>query len=366
MGNGAGDRPAVRVNQLGYLPAGRSAPCGCPTRASRRRSAFATGAARRCAAGARSRGRCAPSRPPAWPCTCSTSRSCGPRATASRSSWTARAAARSARPQALPRARPRRARVLLPAALRRRDRRGPGAGLRAPGGPSRRRERRGVDRPRRRAALPRLVVPGPLRRLRRLVRRGRPRQVRHQRGDARVAAARHGRADPPPRRPKPMVAGDGGAAARGVPLAARLAAAHAGPGGQPARRPGVPPRARDRVGAAAVPAARGSHHARAAPPLDRRRRCTSRLPRRTALACSRTIPPMPGGCSTPRWPPTGPRTPSRCSWPRTMPARSAAGRTRTTTSTTSAPGRPPSSGWPRATRPTRTTRCGGRLRPRRL
>ena len=47
--------------------------------------------------------------------------------------------------------------------------------------------------------------------------------------------------------------------------------------------------------------------------------------------------------------------PSRCCWRRTTAARSAAARTPTTTSRTSAPGRRPSSGLPRATRPTRRT-----------
>jgi hypothetical protein len=60
---------------------------------------------------------------------------------------------------------------LLPLALRDRDRRGARARLWPPGRSPGRPQRRGLDRPGRRAPVPRLVLPGTLRRLRRLVRR---------------------------------------------------------------------------------------------------------------------------------------------------------------------------------------------------
>ena len=99
MGNGAGDRPAVRVNQLGYLPAGpkravwvSDAREPAPFSVRDRRGADGVGRAHAAVAGApRADLR-------AWPCTCSISRSCAPRERASRSSWTARAAARSRSP----------------------------------------------------------------------------------------------------------------------------------------------------------------------------------------------------------------------------------------------------------------------------
>ena len=133
---GAGDRPAVRLNQLGYLPAGpkravwvsdarEPAPFSVPQVGA---APGRVGRAHAALAG--------PTRAHLRP----------PRARArllalGEGDGFASSGRRAqppvpGRPQALPRARPRRARVLLPAALRRRDRRGPGPGLRAPGGPS--------------------------------------------------------------------------------------------------------------------------------------------------------------------------------------------------------------------------------------
>ena len=95
----------------------------------------------------------------------------------------------------------RRAGVLLPPALWDGRRRGAGTGLRSSGWPPGRRCGAGVDRRARRAAVSGLVVSGALRRVRRLVRRRRLRQVRDQRRARGLAAAGHlGSAAPARRR----------------------------------------------------------------------------------------------------------------------------------------------------------------------
>ena len=88
-------------------------------------------------------------------------------------------------------------------------------------------------------------------------------------------------------------------AARGVPLAAGLAAADAGAAGPPVRGPGLPPRPRHRVGTAGDVAAPGSddpgaapalHRGRAAPGRGRRAGRADRSPRSTRgtpIGCSR-------------------------------------------------------------------------------
>ena len=269
-----------------------------------------------------------------------------------------------ARGRPLPRARAGRAELLLPPALRDRDRRGPGAGLRpTPAG-----------------ATPATAAsrPGPARTPSGCTPAG-PCPGRfdvsggwYDAGDhgkyvtsgaiPAVAAARHRRADPPARRRAPLVGADRGAAARGVPLAARLAAADAG-AARPARTPAWrstactaasgrrcpagrtrtrPKRVLHRPSTAATLqlAAAAAHGARRVPRRARVRGAAARG-RRHRLR--------------------GPRRPSRCSSPPTTRARSAAARTTTTTSSDDfARGPRPSCGSPPAMRPTEARRAFGR------
>ena len=122
----------------------------------------------------------------------------------------------------------RRPALLLPHAVGHRD---PRPGLRTPRRPPGHRRPR-LDRPGRAAPLPGLARRRHVRRVGRLVRRGRLRQVRHQRGDRGVAAAGHRSTSLPGRARHPG----------GVPVAARLAAADAGAARATAGGPGVPPR----------------------------------------------------------------------------------------------------------------------------
>ena len=205
--------------------------------------------------------------------------------------------------------RPRRRRpaLLLAHAVGRPGRR---ARLRAPGRTPRGRRRARLDGSRRGGPLPRLARRRHVRRLGRLVRRRRLRQVHDQRRARGLAAARHARRAAA-RRP------EGRRGARRVPLAARLAAADAGAAGPPARRARVPPRARYRLVAPARMAAPRPHGTRPAPAVDHRgaasRGCRSsrrpaRPPDRSRLR--RTL----AGCravglrrraATPRPPPAG-------------------------------------------------------------
>ena len=359
MGNGAGDRPAVRINQLGYLPAGpkravwvSDAREPAPFSVRDRRGADGVRRAHAAVAGA-SRADLRPGGARA--------RFLGPAHRGRRlhdRGRTARAATRSHRPD-LYRGLVRDALgffYLQRSGVAIDDARAPGYG--APGRPSRGRERRGVDRAGRRAAVSRLVVPG-----------------RFDVSGGWYDAGDHGKYVTSGAMPvwqllatvellrrrgahEPMVAETEALLLEEcrwqldwllrmqVPAGTRTPAwrSTACTGREWAPLPCWPHRGSRPRGCCTAPR----------PPP----RCTWRRRPRTARACSRTTPPTPGGCSMPRWPPTEPRTPSRCSSRRTMPAHSAVGRTATTTSTMRAPGRPPSSGWPRATRPTRTTRCG--------
>ncbi len=125
----------------------------------------------------------------------------------------------------------------------------------------------GVVRSRRGAPVPRVAAHGLVRRLGRLVRRGRLRQVRRQRGRRGVAASRRrGAAAHRSRRDRGRAGGGG---PRRVPLAARLAAADAGAARAAARRHGLPPGARHRVVTAAGVGTRGPDRPRPAPPVHR-------------------------------------------------------------------------------------------------
>ena len=172
-------------------------------------------------------------------------------------------------------------------------------------------------------ALSRLAPAGHVRRLRRLVRRRRLRQVRYQRQHRGLAAAQTlgllaaG----------PDVAHRRGGG-RGVPLAARLAPADAGPRRRSAGRHGVPPRARHGM----VAGCRWAHGTRprgscTGPP--RRDPAPGRGRPRTAPGSGGTIRPTRGGC----WPRPPPRTRRRAATRTCAPDDDAPFRRRTRTPT---------------------------------